>query len=156
MLSHFRAYTRSHSRSNFRLWLFVLTFLTSGSLLSGCTHLPISRQIDKITIGMDKDQVLDEIGDPKRTFRSNSQDHWIYVYFEENNEWRRQVDFRDGKVFKVGRPVAKRNWESELENSETMEEFESKARARAQRSKPSDFKEIDSKDDPTTSDQNKK
>lgn len=118
-----------------RLWLFVL-------ILSGCASTNKS-SLNDIGVGMDKDLVLEKAGDPKRTFRSNSQDHWIYVYFEGDEEWRKQIDFREGKVIKVGRPISKRNWQRELEDTNSMEEFE--AKAREHQKKANDFKAIDGK-----------
>jgi outer membrane protein assembly factor BamE (lipoprotein component of BamABCDE complex) len=116
-----------------RLWLFVL-------ILSACASSP-KANLQKLRVGMDKDEVLQAAGDPKRTFRANSEDHWIYIYFEGDEEWRRQIDFRDGKVILVGRAIPKKNWQSELEATGTMEEFESKARAHQR--KASEFKSID-------------
>lgn len=90
---------------------------------------------------MDKDYILSKIGNPKRTFRSNGQDHWIYVYFKDDVEMSRQVDFVDGKVLKVGRALSRKSLEKALENSESMEEYESKAREHQR--KNSKFKDID-------------
>lgn len=114
-------------------WLLLLIF-------SACASNP-SRQFDEIQAGMDKDVVLDRAGNPKRTFRTNSQDHWIYVYFENGEEWHRQVDFAEGKVLKVSRPLAKKDWVRELENADSMEEFEKKARAHQKQN--GEFKPID-------------
>lgn len=114
-----------------QIWLVML-------FLVGCASTP---SLDSIRPGMDKDEVLREVGNPKRTFRANSQDHWIYVYFVGEQEYARQIDFAQGKVVKVGRPVAKNSLEKQLENAESMEEFE--AKAREQQRKSSKFKNID-------------
>jgi hypothetical protein len=109
-------------------------------LITGCASNTY-RDLENIHPGMDKDQVLDRAGNPKRTFRSNSQDHWIYVYFHDNEEWARQIDFAGGKVHKVGLPLAKHSLEKALEEADSMEEYE--ATARAHQKKSSGFKDID-------------
>lgn len=64
---------------------------------------------------MDKAQVLETAGDPKRTYREHSEDHWIYVYFEGEKEFSREVVFEGGKVERVTKGRPKTNWDKELE-----------------------------------------
>ena len=110
------------------VWLFVLT-------LSGCAS-GLHQNLAKLRNGMDKDEVLSQAGDPRRTFRTNSQDHWIYVFHKEDQEWLQQVDFAEGKVVNIGRPQAKKAAStSELEDADSMEEYERRARARAQKNR---------------------
>lgn len=115
-------------------------FLLISLWLTACASTPHA-DLDEVRSGMDKDQVLQKVGNPKRTFRASGQDHWIYVYFQDGQEVARQIDFADGKVVKVGRPVNKNSLERQLENSESMEEYESKARAHQRKS--SKFKDVD-------------
>ncbi|MBX3020309.1 MAG: outer membrane protein assembly factor BamE [Bdellovibrionales bacterium] len=119
-----------------RLLLPTLTFL----LITGCASIP-QRDLENLRPGMDKDMVLNKVGNPKRTFRANGQDHWIYVYFENDIQMSRQLDFADGKLLKVGLPISKQSLERALENAESMEEFESKAREHQR--KNSNFKDVD-------------
>ena len=92
-----------------------LTVIFLTVLIAACssTSKDFSAEVRE---GMDKDEVLKIAGSPKRTFRSNSQDHWIYVFFKKEDEYSRQVSFEDGKVVKVSRPSQKHNWGQELEN----------------------------------------
>ena len=115
-------------------------------LLTGCaTSVPLA--LDEIRPGMDKDQVLEKAGNPARTFREAAQDHWIYSYFRGDEEWRRDIIFDSGKVIKVSRALSKNNWMSNLENSESMEEYEAQAREHEKRA--NNFKSIDGQaDDP--------
>ena len=83
--------------------------------LTACASSGGSSVVDSLRDGMDKDEVLRLAGDPKRTFRSNGQDHWIYVHYKSNEEFARTVTFEDGKIVKVGRGVAKKNWDREME-----------------------------------------
>lgn len=82
--------------------------------LSACAST--RQSVDGVRSGMDKDRVLQVAGNPKRTYRSNSQDHWIYVDFIKDEEFSRVVTFEDGKVIKVGRAQSKQSWSLELEN----------------------------------------
>ncbi len=116
-------------------------FLTMGIFctLAGCASFP--ETMDRIKAGMDKGEVLEILGNPKRTFRENGLDYWTYLYFENNQEWRRDVVFEGGKVIRVTRPTptAKSGWQRDLENSTTIEEYEAKARAinrKSERFKP--------------------
>lgn len=91
--------------------------------------------LSRVRVGQDKDQVLQVVGDPKRTFRAGGQDHWIYVDYEGDAKITHSVDFADGRVVRVSRPSSTSNLERELENAATLEEFEAKARAHQKRSK---------------------
>lgn len=92
--------------------LFLLSILVL--VFSACaTKNPI--HVDGIREGMDKAQALDVAGNPKRTFRTNGQDHWIYVFYKNDQELTRQIDFEDGKVVKIGRDAKKQNWDKEIE-----------------------------------------
>lgn len=121
-----------------KIWIVLL--LT----LSGCAST-VPRALDDVRPGMDKDRVLETAGNPKRTFREAMQDHWIYTYFEKDQEWRRIVIFEDGKVVKITRAVGKDDWVKDLERSTSMEEFEHKARAFQKRAQ--NFKSIDGSSD---------
>jgi outer membrane protein assembly factor BamE (lipoprotein component of BamABCDE complex) len=108
-------------------------------LLSGCAT-PGGQLFNEVREGMDKDTVLHTAGNPKYTFRSNGQDHWVYTFFEKDQEFSRQVDFLDGKVTKIGKPIAKQGFMKELEAAESMEAFEKKTREQQRKSK--NFKEV--------------
>ncbi len=107
----------------------------------GCTSF--SKTMDEIKVGMDKDEVLNRLGSPKRTFRENSLDYWTYLYYQDNKEWRRDVVFENSKVIRVTRAslAHKSAFQLQLENSNSPEEFE--AAVRAQQKKNSNFKYID-------------
>ena len=93
----------------FRLILLLLiTTLTACASSGGSV-------VDGLREGMDKDEALRTAGDPKRTFRSNGQDHWIYVHFKDNEEFSRIVTFEEGKIVKIGRASPKKNWDHEME-----------------------------------------
>ncbi len=95
-----------------RVGIFLFALLIVGCATSGTSV------VDRLREGMDKDEVLREAGDPKRTYRSNGQDHWIYVHYKKSEEYTRTVSFEDGKIVKIGRAVAKQNWVREMEKLE--------------------------------------
>lgn len=104
------------------------TLLAFGLLLSGCTSVPGA--LDEVRPGQDKDSVLRSAGNPARTFRENNQDHWIYLYYQKDQQWLRDVIFEDGKVARVTRPtVTKEEWVKGLERAGSMEEYERRARS---------------------------
>lgn len=97
-------------------------------LSTGCSSIPGA--LEDLKPGEDKDTVLNSVGNPKRTFRENNQDHWVYVYYQDDKQWLRDVIFDDGKVTRVTKAAATREgWEKELERASSMEEYERKARA---------------------------
>ena len=103
--------------------------LTLGfTVLLACATSP-NKALNRLQVGMDKDDVLGAVGNPKRTFRSDDQDHWLFVYFEEGKEMRRQLDFKSGRLIVIGPALPKESWTEDLENTRTMEEFEEKVRS---------------------------
>jgi outer membrane protein assembly factor BamE (lipoprotein component of BamABCDE complex) len=123
---------RESGRMN-ELFITILTGIFVGvvGLLAGCASAPpLPEALDSIAVGMDKDKVLESVGNPQRTYREESQDHWIYIYYSKDKEWRRDIVFAAGKVVRVTRPQAKEEWVKELENTTSMEEYENKVRAR--------------------------
>ena len=101
--------------------------ITATLILSGCTS--VQGALDEVRPGQDKDSVLHAAGNPARTFRENNQDHWIYVYYQKNQQWLRDVIFDDGKVIRVTRPnLTKEGWVKDLERAGSMEEYERRAR----------------------------
>ncbi|MGE0528532.1 MAG: hypothetical protein AB7G93_12395 [Bdellovibrionales bacterium] len=126
--------------------------VTAALVLVGCASTS-HRTFESLRPGMDKDEVLDAVGDPKRTFREKGQDHWIYIYFVDDTEFRRDVVFAEGRVIRVNRPSRKSTWLHALEGAESMEEFES--RARQHQNKNEDFRTIDGSGDEDETDEPK-
>jgi len=95
------------------------TFLILGAavILAACSSVPVQHSLDRVQPGMDKAEVLDSAGNPKRTYREQGEDHWIYIYFDGNREMSREVIFESGKVERVTRPKAKANWDKEIEGA---------------------------------------
>ena len=66
-------------------------------LLSGCAT-PLHRRLEKLQTGMDKAQVLDLAGTPKRTLRQDNGDLWTFEYYIGNQHYERDVHFNQGHV----------------------------------------------------------
>lgn len=98
------------------------------SFLTACASRPLNP--DGVKPGMDKDQVLELAGNPKRTYRTSGQDNWVYVYYQGNEETQRHVAFEDGRVVAITRPAAKQALTRELEAAGKIESFENKAQAK--------------------------
>lgn len=111
-----------------------LTPVLISLVLAACVSAP-SRELEKVVPGMDKDEVLETAGNPKRTFRANGQDHWVYVFYRGEQEYLQQIDFVDGKVLKVMAARPKLGLTRDLENAESMEEYEAKVRAHQKEAK---------------------
>jgi hypothetical protein len=121
-------------------WVLICTVV----LLTACASSTQKGDAD-VHVGMDKDRVLEVAGNPQHSLRQNGEDHWIFQYYKAGKEWRREVVFDEGKVIKVISPVERSNWEKELQNSGSMEEYEQKARAHQQ--KADQFHSIDGEPD---------
>lgn len=104
------------------------------AFLTACASMSVEKSLESVAAGMDKAQVLERAGNPKRTFRENSQDHWIYIFFRGDQEFNRIVVFDEGKVVRVTKARAKTDWNKELEGS-------------AKSSSDSGFKSIDGSGD---------
>ncbi|NJM09589.1 MAG: hypothetical protein HC883_01425 [Bdellovibrionaceae bacterium] len=89
--------------------------IAACALLTACSSLPVKTALDRVQPGMLKFEVLETAGNPKRTYREHGQDHWIYVFFENDRELSREVVFESGKVESVTRARAKANWANELD-----------------------------------------
>lgn len=68
--------------------------------VAGCAT-PLHQRLESVADGMDKTQVLDTAGTPKRTHRLNSGDVWTYVYYVGNRHFERDVRFESGHVVMI-------------------------------------------------------
>lgn len=124
----------------------VLGFVAASALIfwAGCSSLP--KSLNRVQEGMDKDSVLEIVGSPKRTYRSNGEDRWLYEYYQDGQKVARQVSFESGKVIKVSGPLNESQWPKELESAETMEEYE--YRVRSHETKTEGFRSLSGETEP--------
>lgn len=78
--------------------LFVLAF-------SACTTAPI-KEFPRVKLGMEKGQVIEIVGSPRRTDRRLSADIWTYRFYENEKPIEKMVIFKEGKVQYCGDPLS--------------------------------------------------
>lgn len=64
----------------------------------GACATPVHKRLEKLQPGMDKTQVLDLAGTPKRTARQDNGDLWTFEYYIGNQHFERDVHFNEGHV----------------------------------------------------------
>jgi len=77
-----------------------ITFGLFALISVGCAT-PAHQNLERISLGMDKTQVLDTAGNPKRTARKDSGDLWTYVYYIGDKHFEREIRFEQGHVVDV-------------------------------------------------------
>jgi outer membrane protein assembly factor BamE len=109
-----------------RMKLFLTTVLLVG-LNVACATNPID-QFGKIKEGMDKDQVLEVLGNPQRTEKSAVTEKWAYRLFDknQNSETLKYVKFMNGKVSSFG---------EDNEEVQRLNEFKSGEERKAEKKK---------------------
>lgn len=106
--------------------LFWALFLTLSSITS-CTTSP-KRDFEKIQVGMDKADVLELMGNPKRTRRWKGKDEWIYRFYDNNQEVQKKLVFELGRVIEIAEFSDRPTPQQELQDASTWEEYESAAK----------------------------
>ncbi len=82
-----------------RILAIPMLFLSLG--LTAC-QTSMVRQFDKVTIGMEKDDVLDIMGSPTRTQRFHDKDRWTYIYYDKRIRHEKEIQFFEGNSVYVG------------------------------------------------------
>lgn len=79
--------------------------------------------LKKIRVGDNKSQVLEILGNPRRTSRYKDTDRWTYTYLKDDVDHVQNIDFQNGKVIKIAEKTSN---EADInpENFETYEEYE--------------------------------
>jgi outer membrane protein assembly factor BamE len=81
------------------LFLFPVLIFFMGLL--GCQTNP-KRQFEKISNGMEKNNVLHLMGPPTTSLRFSGKDRWIYRFYENDERFVKEIHFLDGKAVYVG------------------------------------------------------
>ena len=118
-----------------------LIFLT----FVGCSSAPFPEGLSEARVGMDKSQILSLGGNPARTYREKSQDHWIYEYSKDDQRIVRHLVFQDGMLLSIGPAFPKKikTDTNEPEDAEDMDQFEKKMKEKAAQKPKGEFKDID-------------
>lgn len=76
--------------------------LMAISLLTTACQTSMLKQFSKIQPGMEKDDVLDIMGSPTRTLRTQGKDRWTYVFYDDRIRFEKEIQFFDGNAIYVG------------------------------------------------------
>ena len=88
-------------KGNFMLSKLLMLLLGSSLFLIGCQTNTL-KEFEKITPGMEKDDVLSYIGSPSTSLRLHGRDRWIYVFYTDRIRFEKEVHFFEGGVIYVG------------------------------------------------------
>lgn len=83
-------------------------------LLMSC-QTNMLKQFENLTPGMEKAQVLEEMGNPTTTTRMHNRDRWIYVFYEDKIRFEKEVHFLDGTAIYIGN-----KWEPSAEKQAAL------------------------------------
>jgi outer membrane protein assembly factor BamE len=80
----------------------ILAFMmVMGSLLMGC-QTNMLKEYQKISPGMEKDDVLEVMGSPQRTQRFHGKDRWTYIFYDSRIRYEKEIQFFEGNAVYVG------------------------------------------------------
>lgn len=80
-------------------WLCVAMLLL---YIISCQTSPVKTFDEDVKIGMDKNQILHIMGTPNTSGRFHGKDRWIYVVYDNDVRYRKEVHFDDGHAVYVG------------------------------------------------------
>ena len=103
-------------------YLLGLLFLTSS--VFGCSTA-MHKAVNDVKPGMDKSDVLELLGNPKYTKRSNSTDIWKYKFYKNDTLMSKKIYFHSGSVIKVGRTIVRPDLLNHAMNaSKSLDEYD--------------------------------
>ncbi len=95
-------------------------------LTISCATSPSLNSFDQtVSLGMDKDQVLNEAGTPNLTKRRNGMDIWQFYFYDGEKRTIKEAHFKDGKVIYRGPVVLPKS----NETAKAIDERNSRANA---------------------------
>ncbi len=99
--------TKSMSLKVYRRLQTLLLFFTASTLLTAC-QTPPHLGFQTLKEGMEKDQVLEAVGNPARTQRWQGKDRWIYQFYTHSEKAPevKEIHFMEGKIVYLGAPIA--------------------------------------------------
>ncbi|MBT4762578.1 MAG: outer membrane protein assembly factor BamE [Bdellovibrionaceae bacterium] len=103
--------------------IIILVMLSSQFLACSTTYYKAQR---KITVGMDKSEVLGVMDNPKFTYRKNSKDYWVYRYYKNKIEQEMTVVFHHGEVKKRKGPKSRPSLLRQAEAAKNYKQYEKK------------------------------
>lgn len=73
-----------------------------SALMISCQSSPVKTFDEEVKVGMDKNHVLHIMGTPNTSGRFHGKDRWIYVMYDGDVRFRKEVHFEDGHAVYVG------------------------------------------------------
>lgn len=80
--------------------LFAFLFAFAG--LSTACQTSALKDWEKIKPGMEKQDVLEVMGNPSRTQRFHGKDRWTYIFYDSRIKFEKEVQFFEGNALYVG------------------------------------------------------
>jgi outer membrane protein assembly factor BamE len=95
------------------------------------------KQYNSITVGMDKDAVLEIMGSPRAAMRWHGKDRWTYHIYKNHTRFDKEVQFSDGIADYVGD-----TWKPEIsaDQQDLMNETSNRELVAAEEAKRAQFK----------------
>ena len=81
--------------------ILTLSLLAGALFLSAC-QTNMLKEYQSLHPGMEKDDVLDKMGNPQRTQRFHGKDRWTYVFYHDRIRYEKEVQFFEGNAVYVG------------------------------------------------------
>jgi outer membrane protein assembly factor BamE len=80
----------------------LFTIFALSLFFTACQTSPLRTFDSEVKVGMDKNNVLAVMGTPNTSGRFHGKDRWIYVMYEDDVRFRKEVHFEDGHAVYVG------------------------------------------------------
>lgn len=110
-------------------------------LNTGCAS-SLKKTLDELEPGLDKSQVIDQVGSPNRSFRRDNQDVWLYRVHDDEQTYLHELTFEESRLVYSG-PERDQRARSGLGTMKTKEEAEEVLRKKLKPTKrPPNFKEV--------------
>ncbi len=123
----------------------ILTLTTSVLIHVGCASGQ-KHNLDALSVGMDKDDVLRLSGNPWITRRVNNQDLWIYRFYKNEQQYRKKLHFKQGRLVAISPTQPHPAPEDQLIEADSIDEYK-KAANKQNQSYEKGFKDLTSNDD---------
>lgn len=81
--------------------LMSIPVIVLGLLTSAC-QTSMLKQFEEVRPGMEKDDVLELMGSPDQTQRSQGKDRWYYTFYDKKIRFQKEVQFFEGSAVYVG------------------------------------------------------
>jgi outer membrane protein assembly factor BamE len=82
----------------------IIALILILTLFAACQSSRL-KSFENLTLGQEKDYVLDKLGNPTYTERINDQDHWSYIFYEDDIRHEKVIYFLDGYITFLGKPI---------------------------------------------------